>query len=106
MEAPLIRSIDAMQILRRSGKLGPVLAYAEVSVVWWLVGDGAEEQLADLPMLIVRPPRWPLPCPPANEYIHSRIWLEKPDESGRLTDPIDLGAAFSHGRRLAGGIYG
>ncbi|MEV8477880.1 hypothetical protein [Streptomyces sp. NPDC051173] len=105
VEAPLLRSVDAMQVLGRAKRLGPVLAWAEASVVWWLVADGAEEHLVDLPLLILRPPLWPLRCPPAHEYLCGRIWLEKPDGSGLLTDPVDLGAAFSRGGSLAGGVY-
>ncbi|MET9414122.1 hypothetical protein ABZY03_08010 [Streptomyces klenkii] len=95
VEAPLLRSVDVMQILGRGGRLGPVMGYPEASLAWWLVSDGAEEHLADLPQLLVRPRGWALCCPPPHQYMHGRGWLERPDGNGKLTSPVDLGAAFS-----------
>ncbi|MFB6567377.1 hypothetical protein [Streptomyces noursei] len=100
VEASCLRSIDAMRPLARIGQLGPVLVDPAADVAWWLVADGAEHHLADLPLLTVRPSGWALRCPPAHLYLNGRGWLEKPDGTGKLTDPIKLGAAFGPGRRL------
>ncbi|MFF7690580.1 hypothetical protein ACFZB6_31145 [Streptomyces syringium] len=107
VETDLMRSIDAMQLLGRARKLGPVLAYPEADRAWWLVPHGPETQaLGDLPQLTVHAERWVLRCPPAHEYMHGRGWLEKPDGSGRLTDPVDLGAAFGPTSRLPVEAFG
>ncbi|GGX40823.1 hypothetical protein [Streptomyces noursei] len=106
VEAPCLRSLEAMRPLARGGELGPVLVDLAADVAWWLVADGADEHLADLPMLTVRPPGWALRCPPADQYFNGRGWLEKPDGDGKLTDPIKLGAAFGPGGRLPAEAFG
>ncbi len=76
------------------GRLGPVLVYPSADRAWWLLSPGAEDLLADLPQLFVHPAGWALRCPPADRYVDGLGWLEKPDGSGRLTEPAALGAAF------------
>ncbi|GAA2945853.1 MULTISPECIES: hypothetical protein [Streptomyces] len=95
-EADLMRSITAMQRVG-SRRLGPVLVHPETHRAWWLVPLGADEEFADIQALTVRLGPWTLNCPPAHAYMAGRGWLEKPDGSGRLTDPVALGAAFSPG---------
>ncbi|WP_260475692.1 hypothetical protein [Streptomyces sp. WAC 06725] len=94
VEADLLRSVDAMRPLGRVGALGPVLVCTEIQRAWWLTALGAENHLDDLPALTVRPTRWPLLCPQVGHSTYGRGWLEAPDGSGTLTDPIALGAAF------------
>ncbi|MFH9225947.1 hypothetical protein [Streptomyces lydicus] len=100
VEASCLSSLEAMRPLARIGQLGPVLVDPSADVAWWLVADGAADHLSDLPLLTVRPHGWALRCPPAHLYFDGRCWLEKPDGTGKLTDPIELGAAFGPGGRL------
>ncbi|MEV6790917.1 hypothetical protein AB0M87_02725 [Streptomyces sp. NPDC051320] len=107
VEADLMPSVAAMQRIG-PGRLGPVMVYPEADLAWWLVPPGAAEELADLPRLTVRPAGWALRCPPAHRYFDGRAWLEKPDGSGRLTDPVAMGAAFgpTAGPRLPAEAFG
>lgn len=99
VEADLMRSLDAMQRVG-SDQLGPVLVYPEAERAWWLVPLGSDQELADIPALTIHTRPWELHCPPAHAYIDGRGWLEKPDGSGALTDPVVLGSAFSPGGPL------
>ncbi|OKI04916.1 hypothetical protein A6A06_09475 [Streptomyces sp. CB02923] len=94
VEADLLRSVDAMRPLSRAGVLGPVLVSAESRRAWWLTSLSAEDHLDDLPALTVRPVRWPLLCPEVGHSVYGRGWLEAPDGTGKLTDPVALGAVF------------
>ncbi|WP_257578624.1 hypothetical protein [Streptomyces sp. JJ38] len=80
--APLLRSVDFMQPLNRAGQLGPMLAYPEADRSWWLVPLDAENAVADLPMLTVRPAGWRLLCPPADGYARGRVWPERRTAAG------------------------
>lgn len=102
-----MRSVDAMQRVG-ADRLGPVLVYPEADLAWWLVPLTAGEELDDIARITVHPAGWVLACPPAHEYMNGRGWLEKPDGSGRLTDPVALGAAFGPGGplRLPAGAFG
>ncbi|WP_413754777.1 hypothetical protein [Streptomyces sp. MMBL 11-3] len=80
--------------------LGPVLAYPAADRAWWLVPLDAAEQLDDIPQLAVCAASWPLHCPPVNRPAHGRVWIARPHASGRLTDPLLLGAGFGPGGRL------
>ena len=106
VEASCLRSIDAMRPLARSGQLGPVLVDPSADTAWWLVSNDADEHLADIALLTVRPRGWLLRCPPTDQYFNGRGWLEKPDGSGKLTDPIAMGAAFGPGGRLPAAAFG
>lgn len=104
-EAPLVESVTAMQRIG-PGRLGPVLAFPEAERVWWLVDRKAEEQLADVPRLLVHPTGWVLRAPPADRSLSGRCWLERPDGSGLLTDAELLGAAFGPSGHLPAGAFG
>ncbi|MFJ2006980.1 hypothetical protein [Streptomyces chartreusis] len=78
-------------------KRGPILADPEGDRLWWLVPLTAVEELADIGQLVVRPAGWFLRCPPSGWHIEGRMWLSRPDGSGRLTDPAVLAAAFGPG---------
>ncbi|MGW3646682.1 hypothetical protein [Streptomyces sp. NPDC000878] len=95
-EAPLLQSMHAMK--RMGWKcLGPVLADAEANLAWWLLPPTVGDELDDIRPLTVHPAGWVLRCPPVLHAVGVRMWLERPDGSGRLTDPVLLGAAFSPG---------
>ncbi|MEF3117553.1 hypothetical protein RB636_30720 [Streptomyces chrestomyceticus] len=95
-----------MRPLGRVGALGPVLVCTEIQRAWWLTALGAEGHLDDLPALTVRPARWPLLCPQVGHSTYGRGWLEAPDGSGTLTDPIALGAAFGPTSALPAEAFG
>ncbi|GHF73841.1 hypothetical protein GCM10018787_23150 [Streptomyces thermodiastaticus] len=95
-EARLLPSVQAMKRLRARG-LGPVLADVEIDRAWWLLPPDLGDELDDIRQLTVHPAGWILRCPPLHYSLDGRIWLERPDGSGRLTDPVLLGAAFSPG---------
>ncbi|MFE0379319.1 hypothetical protein ACFW1M_27945 [Streptomyces inhibens] len=88
------------------GSSGLSLVDAAADTAWWLVSDVADEHLADIVLLTVRPRGWLLRCPPTDQYFNGRGWLEKPDGSGKLTDPIAMGAAFGPGGRLPAAAFG
>ncbi|MFI9339950.1 hypothetical protein ACIG0D_01540 [Streptomyces sp. NPDC052773] len=94
-EAPLLPSIHAMRRIG-SDRLGPVLADVEIDRAWWLLPPGLGDELDDVRQLTVRPDGWVLKCPPLYG-LGGRTWLKRPDGSGRLTDPVLLGAAFGPG---------
>ncbi|PAZ10827.1 hypothetical protein CLM62_38690 [Streptomyces sp. SA15] len=98
VEGPLLRSVRAMKHVSRR-QLGPVLVDVGTAQAWWLVSPGLGDELDDLRQLTVRPPGWLLACPPVLYAIDERAWLERPDGSGRLTDPGALRAAFVQGGR-------
>ncbi|WP_327706930.1 hypothetical protein [Streptomyces decoyicus] len=64
------------------------------------MSDDADEHLADITLLPIRPRGRLLRCPPTDQCFNGRGWLEKPDGSGKLTDPAAMGAAFGPGGRL------
>ncbi|WP_405879449.1 MULTISPECIES: hypothetical protein [unclassified Streptomyces] len=99
-------SVEAMK--RIGNRLGPVLADVETGLAWWLLPTTVGDELADVRQLTVRPSGWALKCPPAAYALHCRLWLEPPDGSGRLTDPVLLGAALGPGGgpRLSAEAFG
>lgn len=80
-----------------SPRLGPVLVDVEANRAWWLVAPSLSDELDDMRQLLVRPAGWALKCPPVLYSVGGRGWLERPDGSGRLTDPTLLAAAFGPG---------
>jgi hypothetical protein len=104
-EAPLLRSVTAMRRIG-SERLGPVLADVDADQAWWLLPTDVGDELDDVRQVTVRPPGWVLKCPPVLYHLNGRIWLERPDGSGRLTDPVLLGAAFGPGGRLPAEAFG
>ncbi|MHB9862201.1 hypothetical protein [Streptomyces sp. YIM S03343] len=95
-EAALLRTVQVMKRIR-SERLGPVLADVETERAWWLLPPGLDDELDDIRQLTVRPSGWVLKCPPVLYSAGGRMWLERPDGTGRLTDPALLGAAFGPG---------
>ena len=95
-EAPLMASVHAMKRIG-SARLGPVLADVHVDRAWWLLPPGLDWELDDVRQVIVRSAGWVLKCPPVTYALDGRMWLERPDGSGRLTDPVLLGAALGPG---------
>ncbi|MET8225209.1 hypothetical protein ACWERY_05365 [Streptomyces sp. NPDC004082] len=95
-EAPLVH---AMEAIKRIGPrhLGPVLADVMLCRAWWLLPPGLDDELDDVRMLTVQPRGWPLRCAPVSYAVRSRVWVERPDGTGRLTDPTMLGASLSPG---------
>ncbi|MFG2554961.1 hypothetical protein [Streptomyces sp. NPDC048581] len=93
VEGPLLQSIQAMKRVG-SQKLGPVLVDGPTSRAWWLLPPGLGNDVGHVPQLTVHPSGWQLACPPVLYAINERTWLERPDGSGRLTDPTALGVAF------------
>ncbi|MGW7168234.1 hypothetical protein ACWGH3_23620 [Streptomyces sp. NPDC054884] len=75
-------------------RLGPVLVDVAARRAWWLLPPDLRDELDGVPQLIVHPPGWLLVTPPVLWAIGDRGWLERPDGSGRLTDPRALGVAF------------
>lgn len=99
-EAPLLQSMHAMQRIG-SKRLGPVLADVEAELAWWLLPPDVGDQLDDVRPLTVQTRGWILDCPPVLYAVDGRMWLERPDGTGRLTDPVLLGAAFGPGGQLS-----
>ncbi|MFG2792641.1 hypothetical protein [Streptomyces sp. NPDC048419] len=92
-EAALMTTLKAINRIREEYR-GPVLADSEVDKAWWLVPIDAAKDLADVPQLTVQVPGRPLHVPPAGGHLETRMWLQRPDGSGLLTDPAVLAAAF------------
>ncbi|WP_405956130.1 hypothetical protein [Streptomyces phaeochromogenes] len=95
-EAPLAESMDAVKRIGQH-RVGPVLADVTQSTAWWLLPPDLGDELDDVRQLTVYPAGWVLGCPPALFPVRGRVWMERPDGSGRLTDPTLLGAAFGPG---------
>ncbi|MGW1669020.1 hypothetical protein [Streptomyces sp. NPDC002324] len=93
------RLLDTMNAVTRIGseRLGPVLADPGVERAWWLIAPDAAEDLADVRQVRVRPEGWPLHCPPTGWYQCGRLWLHRPDGTGRLNDPTLIAAALGPG---------
>lgn len=106
-EAPLLPTVDALKRIG-SDRLGPVLADVAVQLAWWLLPTSLDDELDDVRQLTVRPAGWILKCPPVLYSLDGRLWLERPDGSGRLTDPVLLGAALGPGGgpRLSAEAFG
>lgn len=91
--------IDTMTAVARIGheRLGPVLADPSLDRAWWLIAPDAAEELADVRKVRVEPEGSPLHCPPTGWYQCGRLWLHRPDGSGRLNDPTLIAAALGPG---------
>jgi hypothetical protein len=96
-EAPLVPSMDALKRIE-SARLGPVLADVMRRRAWWLLPPEADDEIDGLRHITVHPRGWVLRCPPVLYPVRSRVWVERPDGSSRLTDPTLLGAALGPGR--------
>lgn len=106
-EVQLVSVLSAMKRVP-SKHLGPVLADPTVDLAWWLVTLDAAPHLADIRQVTARPVGWPLRCPPTGWQLCGRLWLNRPDGSGHLTDPALLGAALGpdSGPRLPSEAFG
>ncbi|WP_326841084.1 hypothetical protein OHB33_01030 [Streptomyces sp. NBC_01558] len=97
-ETSLSRTMDAIKSVPAQRR-GPVLADCLQGIAWWLLPSALADELDDVHALTVRPCGWILRCPPVLYPVRGRVWIERPDGSGRLNDPVLLGAALSPGSR-------
>ncbi|MFI1352505.1 hypothetical protein ACH4TV_02770 [Streptomyces sp. NPDC020898] len=95
-QTPLLTAMQVLSRLRAEDR-GPLLADPGVDKAWWLVPLDAADELDDLRQVFVRAMGWPLLCPPTGWQACGRLWLSRPDGSGRLNNPALLGAAFGPG---------
>ncbi|MEV0115894.1 hypothetical protein AB0H77_22035 [Streptomyces sp. NPDC050844] len=95
-ETQLAHALEAIKRIP-DHQQGPVLIDVRFDRAWWLVPLDAAEQLADVRPVTVLPFEWPLHCPPTSRAFGSRVWLEAPDGSGRVMNPIYLAAALGPG---------
>ncbi|MDH6221798.1 hypothetical protein [Streptomyces pseudovenezuelae] len=96
VEAPLVESLSAIQRIGPA-RVGPILGNVRLDTAWWLLPPELGDDLDDVRGFTVRPAGWSLRCPPVLHSVHGRWWIERPDGSGRLTDPVLLAAAFGPG---------
>ncbi|WP_326728947.1 hypothetical protein [Streptomyces phaeochromogenes] len=96
-EAPLATVLIAMNripALRR----GPTLVDPSIDLAWWLVPlAGSEECFRHVDVVTVHSIGWPLLCPPTGRPLCNRFWVNWPDGSGHLTDPVQLAAVLGIG---------
>ncbi|WP_406365326.1 hypothetical protein [Streptomyces sp. NBC_00645] len=92
----------SMEVLKRitPTRRGPVLADVSQGICWWLLPPTLGDELDDVHTITVRPRGWILRCPPVLYPVRGRVWIERPDGSGRLTNPDLLGAALGPGGGL------
>ncbi|WP_339132670.1 hypothetical protein WJM95_28045 [Streptomyces sp. f51] len=95
-ETTLARTMDALRRIDQPRR-GPVLGDVTTGLAWWLLPPTLGEELGDARTLTVHPRGWVLRCPPVLYPVRGRVWLERPDGTGRLTDPVLLGAALGPG---------
>ncbi|MFF3409509.1 hypothetical protein ACFYW8_25540 [Streptomyces sp. NPDC002742] len=95
-EASLTHTMDAVKRIPPVRR-GPVLADVSQGMAWWLLPPTLGDNLDDVCTITVRPRGWLLRCPPVLYPLRGRVWIERPDGSGRLTDPVLLGAALGPG---------
>lgn len=106
VQAPLFSSVGVLRRIRPA-HLGPILVDVRRDRAWWLLPPDLGDELSDLRQLTVEPEGSPLWCPPVVTPAEGLVWLEYPDGSGRLTDPVALGAAFGPGgARLPAEAFG
>ncbi|MEU1183067.1 hypothetical protein ABZ464_36595 [Streptomyces sp. NPDC005820] len=100
-EGSLLPSLRVMKFLG-AGRLGPVLVDVAAGLAWWLIPADPGGGLDHIRQLTVHASGWPLMCPPVLRPVGERGWLERPDGSGDLTDPVELSAAFDQARSVNG----
>ncbi|MGW0795209.1 hypothetical protein [Streptomyces sp. NPDC002692] len=105
-EVPLTHTMEAIKRIRPT-ELGPVLADTTQGLSWWLLPATLHDELADVRTVTVHARGWILRCPPVLYPVRGRVWLERPDGTGQLTDPVLLGAALGPGGpRLSAEAFG
>ncbi|MFD3574787.1 hypothetical protein [Streptomyces sp. NPDC058644] len=94
-----VQLVTALQAVKRipAHARGPLLVDPGLEIAWWLVPITGDEDLADVRHVTMRPIGWPLHCPPTGRPAAGRFWLDAPDGSGRVTDPVYLAAALGPG---------
>ena len=95
-EVRLVATIGAMQRIG-TPRLGPILADPGVDSAWWLIPTDTADNLSGIHESTVRPPGWPLLCPPTGWFQCGRMWLHRPDGSGALNNPALLAATLGPG---------
>lgn len=95
-ETSLTQTMDALKRIAPDRR-GPVLSDVNQGIAWWLLTPTLGDELDDIRTITVRPRGWLLRCPPVLYPVRGRVWIERPDGSGRLTDPVLLGAALGPG---------
>jgi hypothetical protein len=95
--SPRRRSREPWTPSGASARRAAALADVTTGNTWWLLPPTLGEELDDVRTITVHPRGWVLRCPPVLYPVRGRVWLERPDGSGRLTDPVLLGAALSPG---------
>ena len=95
-ESMLVTGMQALSRIRDEHR-GPVLVDSLLDRAWWLVPPNSAEALADVRPVLMQPVGMPLHCPPTGRQACGRLWLSRPDGSGRLTDPAVLAAALGPG---------
>ncbi|MFE2703527.1 hypothetical protein [Streptomyces mirabilis] len=90
---------ESMNVLKHIGpdRRGPMLADVTAGRAWWLLPPNLGIELDDVHRLTVHPRGWLLRCPPVLYLVRGRVWVESPDGSGQLTDPVLLGTALGTG---------
>lgn len=101
-ETSLTRTMAAIKRVT-AGRRGPVLADTTREIAWWLLPPSLTDELDDIHTVTVHPRGWVLRCPPVLYPVRGRVWIDRPDGSGRLTDPLLLGSALrpGHSPRLS-----
>ncbi|MEU8952083.1 hypothetical protein [Streptomyces sp. NPDC048489] len=95
-ETTLTHAMDALKRISEDRR-GPVLSDVTQGIAWWLLPPTLSNDLDDVRAVTVRPRGWFLRCPPVLYPVRGRVWIERPDGAGRLTDPVLLGAALGPG---------
>ncbi|MEU0433714.1 hypothetical protein ABZ153_19140 [Streptomyces sp. NPDC006290] len=95
-ETSLTHTMDALKRITPPRR-GPVLSDVTQGIAWWLLPPTLGEELDDVRTITIHPRGWVLRCPPVLYPVRGRVWIERPDGTGRLTDPELLGAALSPG---------
>ncbi|MGW3410227.1 hypothetical protein [Streptomyces sp. NPDC000888] len=105
-EAPVVTAMAATQCLPSEHR-GPTLVDPGIDLAWWLVPvAGSPECFRHVRAITVHPFGWPLLCPPTGAPVCGRFWVNWPDGSGRLTDPVQLAAVIGGGPRLPAEAFG
>ncbi|WP_241826915.1 hypothetical protein [Streptomyces graminilatus] len=92
-ESRLVAGMEALSRIREERR-GPVLVDTTLDRAWWLMPPDSGRALDCIRGIRAEPWGMPLHCPPTGRQACGRIWLHRPDGSGRLTAPAILAAAL------------